>query len=141
MTESSGTWDDDIEPMDHSTTIDAGSVLRAPMPISKVLRMEVKTNSRDGAYFVELMRKRLRAIYWLQEKWISRVCNQKHAKHVDAQIKLRDFMGTVCAAFDEQFGSDSQMAAIAQVRQRSKNVSKQNNTDGRRGYQSGSFAS
>lgn len=98
----------------------AGAIMRAPLPIKQVLEMEAGSGNQQGTYFVELMRRRLQGLLAVQDRWISRLCNQKHAKHVDTQIRIRDFMLTVIAAYEEQFGAPNRnpMASVAPVRHR-----------------------
>lgn len=87
------------------TTMDASNLMRAPLPMPQVLEMELQSGCNQGTYFVELMRRRLQGLLSVQERWISRMCNQKHAKHVATQVRIRDFVRAALASYDSQFGA------------------------------------
>jgi hypothetical protein len=93
--------------------MDANSLMRAPMPMKQVLQIEAASGSQQGTYFVELMRRRLQGLMMVQEKWITRLCNQKHAKHVDTQVRIRNFMRGVLQSYDEQFGAPNTNAVLS----------------------------
>ena len=93
--------------------------MRAPLPMNSVLAMEDASGAQQGAYFIELMRRRLQGLLGVQEKWISRLCNQKHAKHVDTQLRIRDFMQAVIDSYEARFGKPSDsMISAAPIRRR-----------------------
>ena len=104
---------------DESEVLSAGEIMRAPLPMISVLAMEDASGVQQGAYFIELMRRRLQGLLAVQEKWISRLCNQKHARHVDTQLRIRDFMQAVIESYETRFGKPSEtIIAAAPIRRR-----------------------
>lgn len=99
-----------------SPCMSPSNIARAPLPMRDVLRVEQRLGCGPGGYFVELMRRRLRSVLAVQERWVLRLCNQRHPRHAERQLQLRDFLLTVLAAFEEQFGPAQ--AITAPVRQR-----------------------
>lgn len=87
--------------------MDSGLISRAPVPVDQAEKLEMAAGAEEGAYFVELMRKRLQCVHDIQVRWVTRTCNKKKPKYVDTQAKLRDFAGVVLKAFEIQFGAPS----------------------------------
>lgn len=109
----------DQSEQDDFEVLSAGEIMRAPLPMNSVLAMEDASGAQQGAYFIELMRRRLQGLLGVQEKWISRLCNQKHAKHVDTQLRIRDFMQAVIDSYEARFGKPSEsMISAAPIRRR-----------------------
>lgn len=109
----------DQSEQDDFEVLSAGEIMRAPLPMNSVLAMEDASGAQQGAYFIELMRRRLQGLLGVQEKWISRLCNQKHAKHVDTQLRIRDFMQAVIESYEARFGKPSEsMISAAPIRRR-----------------------
>ena len=73
--------------------MDSGLISRAPVPVDQAEKLEMAAGAEEGAYFVELMRKRLQCVHDIQVRWVTRTCNKKKPKYVDTQAKLRDFAG------------------------------------------------
>lgn len=104
---------------DDSEVLAAGEIMRAPLPMGSVLAIEDASGAQQGAYFIELMRRRLTGLLGVQEKWISRLCNQKHAKHIETQLRIRDFMQAVIDSYELRFGKSSDtMMTTAPIRRR-----------------------
>lgn len=99
--------------------LSSGEIARAPLPMSSVLAIEDSAGAQQGDYFIELMRRRLNGILAVQEKWISRLCNQKHAKHVETQVQIKLFIQAVIESYESRFGKPSDtLVAAAPIRRR-----------------------
>lgn len=99
--------------------LSSGEITRAPLPMSSVLAIEDSAGAQQGDYFIELMRRRLNGILAVQEKWISRLCNQKHAKHVETQVQIKLFIQAVIESYESRFGKPSDtLVAAAPIRRR-----------------------
>lgn len=108
-----------VQAQDDSEVLAAGEIMRAPLPMGSVLAIEDASGAQQGAYFIELMRRRLTGLLGVQEKWISRLCNQKHAKHIETQLRIRDFMQAVIDSYELRFGKSSDtMMTTAPIRRR-----------------------
>lgn len=84
--------------------IASGFISRAPLPIDQVQKMEVAIGANDGAYFIELMRKRLQCVRDVQVRWLTRTCNKKQPRYVEIQNRLKCFAESVLNTFDSHFG-------------------------------------
>ena len=92
-----GEADDGIE------VLSSGQMMRAPLPMQEVLKLEANSSCECGAYFVGLMRRRLISLLMLQCKWLNRKCNSKHRMHYEVQEKLRDYITDAINKFDQSF--------------------------------------
>ena len=84
--------------------LSTGCISKPPLPVYKVQELELRTGVREGAYFVELMRRRLHSISLAQSKWLSRVCNHKVKAYVGVQNNLQTFVENVIMQFDAIYG-------------------------------------
>lgn len=117
---SASTSSDPLDANTDETVIDAGIITRAPLPIAEAEQMEFFSGAEDGAYFVELMRKRLRCIHDIQVRWAKRACNKKKPVYVETQTRLKDFVEGVLNVFDLQFGPASPVLSDVPTRRHKK---------------------
>jgi hypothetical protein len=101
----------------------SGQICRAPLPMAKVLCMEAASRADRGAYFVELMRRRLQGLVAVQDKWLQRACNRKHPEHTRVQGDLKLFLQSVLEVYSDQFGAGSQQLPCTPLRQRARKES------------------
>lgn len=110
-------WTDPVQEDPPSVEVlSSGVIARAPIPVDQAEKLEIAVGAEEGTYFVELMRKRLQHICYMQNNWLLRACNKKKPKYVQTQKKLLRFSELMLGLFRTHFGEQSTILADAPTR-------------------------
>jgi hypothetical protein len=77
---------------------------RNPVSVAEAEKVEMAAVVMPGTYFVSLARKRVRGMFDLHERWLSRMSN-RCSEYASIQRDLQVFFAETLAAFDHRYAS------------------------------------